>query len=59
MLELGIDFSHISRKTLMVLHPFRSLDGAMLQDTDLAAPLLFALMLGAVLLLVRDDGCSA
>lgn len=50
--ELGIDFNHISKKTLMVLHPFRPPEPHYLQDTDLAGPLIFALLLGAVLLLV-------
>jgi hypothetical protein len=39
-------------QTLAVLNPFRTTDAAILQDTDLAGPLVFCLALGAFLLLV-------
>jgi hypothetical protein len=39
-------------QTLAVLNPFRTTDASILQDTDLAGPLVFCLALGAFLLLV-------
>jgi len=49
--ELGIDPEAIVQKTLNVLNPRRSTDPAMLQDTDLAGPLVFCLAFGSFLLL--------
>ena len=49
--ELGIDPDAILQKTLNVLNPRRSTDPAMLQDTDLAGPLVFCLAFGSFLLL--------
>uniref|UniRef100_A0A2P2I398 Protein YIPF5-like n=1 Tax=Hirondellea gigas TaxID=1518452 RepID=A0A2P2I398_9CRUS len=49
--ELGIDPNAILQKTLNVLNPRRSTDPAMLQDTDLAGPLVFCLAFGSLLLL--------
>lgn len=49
--ELGINPDHIIQKTLAVLNPFRTTDASILQDTDLAGPLVFCLALGAFLLL--------
>eukprot|EP01004_Peranema_trichophorum_P008223 NODE_6979_length_821_cov_153.683381_g6378_i0.p1 GENE.NODE_6979_length_821_cov_153.683381_g6378_i0~~NODE_6979_length_821_cov_153.683381_g6378_i0.p1 ORF type:complete len:232 (-),score=23.74 NODE_6979_length_821_cov_153.683381_g6378_i0:69-764(-) len=50
--ELGVDFQHIKRKSRMVCNPFRPcMDPTLLQDTDLAGPLFFAVALGTVLLL--------
>ncbi|XP_063240875.1 protein YIPF5-like [Bacillus rossius redtenbacheri] len=40
-----------THQTLSVLNPFRTTDAAILQDTDLAGPLVFGLALGAFLLL--------
>ncbi|GME94455.1 unnamed protein product [Ambrosiozyma monospora] len=51
--ELGINFKHISSKTLAVLN-FRSsknLSEETLQDADLAGPLIFCLLFGTFLLL--------
>lgn len=41
-------------QTLSVLNPLRSTDQSILQDTDLAGPLVFILTFGALLLLVRQ-----
>lgn len=49
--ELGIDPDAILQKTLNVLNPRRSTDPAILQDTDLAGPLVFCLAFGSFLLL--------
>uniref|UniRef100_A0A023F877 Protein YIPF n=2 Tax=Triatoma infestans TaxID=30076 RepID=A0A023F877_TRIIF len=49
--ELGINPDHIFQKTMAVLNPFRSTDMTILQDTDLAGPLVFCLAFGALLLL--------
>lgn len=49
--ELGINPNHILQKTLSVLNPFRTTDQTILQDTDLAGPLVFCLTLGSFLLL--------
>ena len=53
MAELGINFDHIKRKTISVLHPTKSLDPDLLDDCDMAGPIAYCLMLGATLLLVR------
>jgi len=49
--ELGINFDHIKRKTISVLHPTKSLDPDLLDDCDMAGPIAYCLMLGATLLL--------
>jgi len=46
-------------QTLAVLNPFRTTDASILQDTDLAGPLVFCLAFGAFLLLVSTDACAA
>lgn len=48
--ELGINFQHIKEKTVAVLHPTQQLNTHIMDDTDLAGPLLFCLMFGAALL---------
>ena len=50
MEELGIDPQHIKEKTLRVL-TFRQVDGKLLYDPDMAGPLFFAVVFGALLLL--------
>lgn len=40
-------------QTLAVLNPLRETDAAILQDTDLAGPLVFVLAFGGSLLLVN------
>nr|KAF6394293.1 Yip1 domain family member 7 [Pipistrellus kuhlii] len=49
--ELGINFDHIWQKTLTVLNPLKPADGSIMNETDLAGPLLFCVALGAMLLL--------
>lgn len=51
--ELGINFDHIWQKTLTVLHPLKVADGTIMNETDLAGPMVFCLAFGATLLLVR------
>ncbi|XP_044718983.1 protein transport protein yip1 [Hirsutella rhossiliensis] len=48
--ELGVNFSHIQRKTLAVLNPFRHIDQHLMDDSDLAGPILFFLLFGTFLL---------
>lgn len=54
-LELGINFDHIWQKTLTVLHPLKAADGSIMNETDLAGPMVFCLAFGATLLLVTHD----
>ncbi|KAF9345455.1 hypothetical protein BGX26_003104 [Mortierella sp. AD094] len=49
--ELGINFSHIKTKSFTVLNPLRPVDRNIMDDTDLAGPLLFCLAFGTFLLL--------
>ncbi|XP_045428929.1 protein YIPF7 isoform X2 [Pipistrellus kuhlii] len=49
--KLGINFDHIWQKTLTVLNPLKPADGSIMNETDLAGPLLFCVALGAMLLL--------
>uniref|UniRef100_A0A2C9JNP7 Protein YIPF n=1 Tax=Biomphalaria glabrata TaxID=6526 RepID=A0A2C9JNP7_BIOGL len=49
--ELGINFDHIVQKTLAVLNPMKSADQSIMQDTDLAGPLVFCMAFGGSLLL--------
>lgn len=49
--ELGINFDHIVQKTLAVLNPLKSTNADIMQDTDLAGPLVFCLAFGGFLLL--------
>lgn len=55
ILELGINFDHIWQKTLTVLHPLKAADGSIMNETDLAGPMVFCLAFGATLLLVNHD----
>ncbi|KAI9104621.1 hypothetical protein DFS34DRAFT_567244, partial [Phlyctochytrium arcticum] len=49
--ELGINFGHIKKKGLTVLNPLRAVDKNIMDDTDLAGPILFCLAFGGFLLL--------
>jgi len=49
--ELGINPAHIIEKTKAVLNPLRHTDASILQDTDLAGPVVFCVMFGFILLL--------
>ncbi|KAH8878244.1 Protein YIPF5 [Schistosoma japonicum] len=50
--ELGINFSHIVQKTSSVLVPFKESSQEVLDDTDLAGPLVFCLLFGCTLMFV-------
>jgi protein YIPF5/7 len=49
--ELGVNFGHIKKKTLTVLNPLKSVDQHIMDDTDLAGPILFCLLFATFLLL--------
>ncbi|KAK7204162.1 golgi membrane protein-like protein [Myxozyma melibiosi] len=49
--ELGINFGHIKSKTLTVLNPLARVDQNIMDDSDLAGPILFFLLFGTFLLL--------
>ncbi|PAV68703.1 hypothetical protein WR25_15134 isoform A [Diploscapter pachys] len=49
--ELGINFSHIREKTVAVLNPTGTASAEVIEDQDLAGPLVFCLLFGAALLL--------
>ncbi|KAK6524927.1 hypothetical protein TWF281_011819 [Arthrobotrys megalospora] len=49
--ELGINFGHIKMKTLIVLNPLASIDQHIMDDSDLAGPILFCFLFGTFLLL--------
>ncbi|KAF3926912.1 hypothetical protein ABW20_dc0105749 [Dactylellina cionopaga] len=49
--EVGINFGHIKMKTLAVLNPMASMDQHIMDDSDLAGPILFCFMFGTFLLL--------
>ena len=50
--ELGINFEHIYKKTKSVLNPFATPDSSILDDVDLAGPLVFCLAFAFSLLLL-------
>ncbi|KAF2280290.1 golgi membrane protein-like protein [Westerdykella ornata] len=49
--ELGVNFSHIKMKTLAVLNPFGRIDQHIMDDSDVAGPILFFFIFGTSLLL--------
>lgn len=49
--ELGINFEHILLKTQAVLYPNRTLEAKVVEDCDMAGPLVFCLILGGLMLL--------
>ncbi|XP_032079570.1 protein YIPF7 [Thamnophis elegans] len=49
--ELGINFHHIWQKTLTVLNPVKPAEASIMNETDLAGPLVFCLALGSTWLL--------
>ncbi|XP_033743733.1 protein YIPF5-like [Pecten maximus] len=51
MEELGINFDHITQKTMAVLNPLKQTDSTIMQDTDLAGPFVFCLAFGGSLML--------
>jgi hypothetical protein len=50
--ELGINFHIIYRKTKIVLNPLKSFDRQIMDNDDLAGPILFYMLFGLFLLLV-------
>ncbi|KAF2396241.1 Yip1-domain-containing protein [Trichodelitschia bisporula] len=48
--ELGVNFAHIKLKTLTVLNPLARIDQHIMDDSDLAGPVLFFLLFGFFLL---------
>ncbi|KAI9732645.1 MAG: hypothetical protein M1834_003982 [Cirrosporium novae-zelandiae] len=48
--ELGINFQHIRGKTLAVLNPLARIDQHIMDDSDLAGPILFFMLFGTFLL---------
>ncbi|OAA53799.1 golgi membrane protein [Niveomyces insectorum RCEF 264] len=48
--ELGVNFAHIQAKTLAVLNPFQRIDQHLMDDSDLAGPIIFFLLFGTFLL---------
>lgn len=53
--ELGVNFGHIQSKTLAVLNPFRRIEPHIMDDSDVAGPILFFFIFGTSLL-VRNGG---
>ncbi|KAG8626633.1 hypothetical protein KVT40_005578 [Elsinoe batatas] len=49
--ELGVNFEHIKVKTVTVLNPLARIDAHIMDDSDLAGPILFFLLFGTFLLL--------
>lgn len=56
--ELGIHFEHIWAKTQSVLLPNKQINEHILDDADLAGPLVFCFVFGMCLLLVRPSSAS-
>lgn len=50
--ELGVNFGHIKTKTLTVLNPLGRIDQHIMDDSDLAGPILFFFLFGGFLWLV-------
>jgi hypothetical protein len=48
--ELGVNFGHIQSKTLAVLNPFRRIEPHVMDDSDVAGPILFFFIFGTSLL---------
>lgn len=57
--ELGVNFGHIWLKTLTVLNPMARIDNHIMDDSDLAGPVLFCGLFGTFLLLVSISCCTA
>lgn len=49
--ELGVNFTHIKLKTLSVLNPLKPIDQRIMDDSDVAGPILFFFLYGTFLLL--------
>ena len=53
IVELGINFSHIRGKSMTVLNPMSRIDEHIMDDADLAGPIIYVFCFGMFLLLVR------
>ena len=53
VIELGIDFSHIFKKILVVINPWKVIDEPLINDADLVGPIIFCFILSLFLLLVN------
>jgi hypothetical protein len=53
-LELGINFQHIRAKAMTVLNPLRGVDARIMDDADMAGPIIFMFCFGICLLFVSD-----
>jgi len=51
-LELGINFPHIGAKSMTVLNPLSRVDEHIMDDADLAGPLIFCFCFATFLLFV-------
>ncbi|KAM0789087.1 hypothetical protein ACM66B_003146 [Microbotryomycetes sp. NB124-2] len=49
--ELGVNFDHILQKSLAVLNPIKTIDSHIMDDADLAGPLVFCSVFASFLLL--------
>ncbi len=58
-LELGINFSHIRAKSMTVLNPLSSVDDRIMDDADLAGPIMFFFCYGLFLLFVSPIPCTS
>lgn len=56
--ELGINFAHIRAKSLTVLNPWQRIDERIMDDADLAGPLLFCFCFAFVLLCAGKSSFS-
>lgn len=50
--ELGINFSHIRARSMTVLNPLRRIDEHIMDDADLAGPVIFYFSFATFLLFV-------
>ena len=51
-IELGINFSHIRIKSMTVLNPLQKIDEHIMDDADMAGPIIFCFSFATFLLLV-------
>jgi len=52
VLELGINFYHIRAKSMTVLNPLRGVNERIMDDADMAGPIIFLFCFGTCLLFV-------
>lgn len=51
-LVLGVDFHDILRRLMVVLNPMKYSGGELVEEGEMAGPIIFSLLLGVLLLLV-------